>query len=201
MIPVNLGPNLVFKDNFAFNKDIIIPRLEQNVLLNDRFDNYDGDLEIGNAGSTAGDHINQPHLQPEFKDFLNWALIRAHAILLKNWHFEFDYIKVGRSWANRHRRGGWTNWHNHANCDLVLAAYVQAPPNSGNLRIIDPMENHWFGMKTKMNLRSPMYVEYPVEDNAVYFFAPFLKHATGMNETDTDRWVISMNFNVMVGRP
>ena len=199
MTPRHIGVPLIFEEDYTFDKAVVIPRLEKITAISKDFDNYGQTLEVGNAGSTAGNHLNQIHEQPEFDDFSSWALRKAHHILSYRWDFEFDYIEITRSWSNRHKRGGWTNYHTHANCDLVLAAYVQAPPDCGNLLIIDPMENHWFGMSTKMNLRSPLTYSYPVQDNRVYFFAPFLRHATEPSKSDEDRWVLSMNFNCRKG--
>jgi uncharacterized protein (TIGR02466 family) len=195
MNPKGIGVPLIFEDTFHFDKTSAIKKLESISAITPTFTNYGEGLEVGNAGSTAGNHLNQPHEQVDFAQFTTWALQRAHTILSYWWHFEFDYIEVTRSWSNCHKKGGWTNYHTHANSDLVLAAYVQAPPNSGDLMIVDPLENHWFGMMTTMNNRSPLAIKYPVADNRVYFFAPFLRHATEPSQSDEDRWVISMNFN------
>jgi uncharacterized protein (TIGR02466 family) len=201
MIPRYIGVPLIFEEDYTFDKSVALPKLEKITSISKDFDNYGGTLELGNAGSTAGNHLHKIHEQPEFDDFSTWALKKAHNILSYRWNFEFDYIEITRSWSNRHKKGGWTNYHTHANCDLVLAAYVQAPPECGDLVIIDPMENHWFGMSTKMNSRSPLTYNYPAQDNRVYFFAPFLRHGTQPSNADEDRWVISMNFNCWKGKP
>lgn len=197
MEPKSLGVPLIFEDQYEFNKEILIPKFRQIATSTPEFNNYDVTLEVGNAGSTAGNWDKQIHNLPIMEDFTTWALKNAHKILSHWWHFDFQAIKISRSWTNCHKRGGWTNYHVHTHTDLVMAAYVQAPPDSGNLLIIDPLEHHWFGLPTRILSKQPPGISYPVSDNKVYFFAPFLRHGTEPSQTDEERWVISFNFSVI----
>lgn len=197
MEPKPLGLPLVFEDNYQFDKNILIPKFNQIAAITPEFKNYNNTLEVGDAGSTASNLKTQVHELPELADFSSWALRKAHSILSQQWQCEFHAIKITRSWTNKHGQGGWTNYHVHTHTDLVMAAYVQAPPNSGNLLIIDPLENHWFGLPTNAFSKQPPGTSFPVADNKVYFFAPFLRHATEPSQSDEDRWVISFNFGVI----
>jgi uncharacterized protein (TIGR02466 family) len=196
--PVQLGFPTVYEGHFDFNKEVLIAKFEEIANSKAFVKNYMGGdhypLEIGDAGSTAGLQASAPHTWPEMQKFKNYA-IRQCKKILDGWGIPFKEVTVDCSWFNHHGKGGITNYHVHAGADIVLAAYVSAPENSGNLLMVDPLEQHWFGTKS-LRLRSLLQgQEMPVADNTVYFFAPFIKHATLPNETDEDRWVISMNFS------
>jgi hypothetical protein len=189
--PERLGVPLMFEGEYEFDRASLIPQLEA-LTDNPKFSNYGNMLEIGDAGSTAHDYVNQPHLlMPEFT---KWALERASEIYYL-WKMQTTKAHVVRSWVNRHRKGGWTNLHTHPNTDLVVAAYIQVPKNGGNLLIIDPLENHWFGMPTTRNISEQAGKPYPTMNDKVYFLAPFIRHGTQESNSDRDRWVLSMNIN------
>jgi uncharacterized protein (TIGR02466 family) len=192
----------MYEGTYNFDKKILIPLCEK--LANDTpgFDTIlQESLEIGAAGSTAaGIHSSkanelfyqQPHKWPELKDFTNWIIAHATQIL-KSWEFQFDNVVIVSSWTNRHRKGGFTNWHQHYHTDLNVAAYLQAPPDSGNLLITDPLEMHWAGYPVYRNHDFRGGYVLTAEDNKVYFFPGFLRHSTEASKSDEDRWVITYN--------
>lgn len=196
-MPKRLGPPIVFEDDFIFDKKVLLPKLEEYANSVEMFKKVSSGetyttLEVNNAGTTAFSSENCPHTWPELAKFTEYVLKEARGIL-KQWNFDFDDVIVLRSWTNRHGNGGWTNYHTHNFTDLVVAAYVQAPPNSGDLLLIDPLENHWFGMPINEKIFHASGYSFPARPNKVYFFAPFIRHGTQPSNSDEYRWVISLN--------
>jgi hypothetical protein len=202
---IRLGPPLIYEDTYSFNKAVLIKRCEDLAANTPGFGKLIQSLEIGNAGTTAVGQYegstkrvamqeNQPHTWPELAEFSKWALNQAK-VILKSWEFEVEGVGIGNSWVNKHGRGGWTNSHVHFGASLSLAAYIQADERSGHLLMVDPLEYHWSGYPN--DRRSPNRTggyRLPVEDNKVYFFAPFIRHGTEQSQSDQDRWVLSINF-------
>jgi hypothetical protein len=191
-----LGVPIVYESTFQFDPKILIPKFEE-LAKNPKFKNFGGasiGLELGDAGSTAFEETTElfPHNLPELKEFSDWV-VKCSKEIFDEWGIPSEEPKINRSWVNKHSTGGWTNWHIHENVDLVLAAYVQAFPGSGDLYMVDPLENYWFGMRTTRNNVLPCTSKVPVVSNKVIFFAPFIRHATAKNQTSVDRWVISLN--------
>lgn len=206
---IRLGPPMVFEDTYEFDKSVIIPKCESLAKETPNFDTeFQTSLEIGDAGSTAAGQFapnrmslgpKQPHLWPEMKGFVSWALPIAKRIL-HEWEYEYDRISIVNSWVNRHRKGGWTNWHCHTNTDLAIAAYIKAPPNSGSLLMADPLEYFWGGYNVHRKINGVGGYTLPVEDNKVYFFHSAMRHCTEASKSDEDRWVLSVNFKTFKGK-
>jgi hypothetical protein len=191
------GPSWLFESSFPFDQATIISKCENYAKNSPTFNQFNDQLEVGNAGSTAGNFENMPHTWPELRDFLGYATECARKIL-ESWKFVYDDIGINRSWINRHQKGGWTNWHAHHHADLVLVAYLKAPPNSGNLVLADPMEYHWSGMPVDLSNNHGRSFIIKTETNKIVFMAPFIRHSTETNNSDEDRWVLSVNFKTKI---
>jgi uncharacterized protein (TIGR02466 family) len=206
MNEVRITRPLVFEDTFNFNKGALIPKFEE--LSKGPNFNWSADpLMNGSAGTSAipsvqngithvNDNSTHPHNWPELSQFVNWVLDKADKIF-KEWKFEYGGIEITKSWINKHQQGGWTNSHYHHYNDLALVAYIQAPENSGNLLMTDPMEYHWMGFRSYINAEILMGSSIPVRDNKVVFFAPFIRHGTEKNHSNIDRWALSMNIRTI----
>ena len=203
---INITRPLVFEDTYNFNKTILLPKCLQQA-QSPGFTSNKEPLMIGAVGTSATASVNnginnivtdpnQPHYWPELSHFTSWMLNKADEIF-KMWQFEYSGIEIVKSWVNRHQQGGWTNAHYHLYSDLVVSAYIQAPQGSGNLVITDPMEYHWMGHRTSINTDILLGNSIPVRDNTVLFFAPFLRHHTEINQTQQDRWVLSLNLRTV----
>lgn len=187
-----LGPPLVFSSYYKFDRAALLPKLEM-LAKDSRF--FEPNEEVGDAGSSAAFLENeQPHHWPELQEFVQQSLEKANEIF-HLWEMQIGIPKVTQSWCNLHRRGSFTNYHTHQFADLVVSAYIDAPPRSGNLLLVDPLENHWFGLPCNRNRYIHTGYSVPVETNKVLFFAPFIRHATEKNFSDKDRWVLSMNIS------
>jgi hypothetical protein len=183
------GPAWLFETSYPFNQAAIIAKCEDHAKNSPDFDTFNDQLEIGAAGSTALNFKNMPHTWPELRDFLGYADQCARKIL-ESWNYSYDQIGITRSWINRHRKGGWTNWHTHHHADLVLVAYLKAPEKGGDLVLADPLEYHWAGIP----IGTSRTFNIKTETNKVILMAPFIRHSTESSNSDEDRWVLSINF-------
>lgn len=203
--PRELGFPVVFEGEFDFNQEAILKKMYEKIETKSFVQNYEGgkkqgayQLEVGDAGSTAGLQADPPHTWPELQRF-NMYVERQAKKIFETWGLPYKGkgAVIDSSWFNRHGQGGMTNYHVHAGGDLVLAAYIKAEPNSGDLLMVDPMEYHWFHAKS-MRLRDMLEGQkFTAATNKVYFFAPFLRHATEPNNSGEDRFVISYNIACM----
>ena len=213
---LHLGAPPVYEDYYEFDQSILVPKCHAMRDLCPKFmTKYQDHLEVGDAGSTAANELDandpefetkyyrQPHMWPELRDFIAWLEPRVHRILADQWEFKYEFLMVTNSWVNRHGRGGWTNWHNHGNTDLNIAAYITAPENSGDLIMADPLELHWMGYSQFKRTRDTAWNGYklPARTNAVYFFPSWMRHRTEASKTDEERWVLSINFKAIPHRP
>jgi uncharacterized protein (TIGR02466 family) len=201
--PISLGPTLVYESEYKFDKKSVLARAESLAANTKGFGTIINPLEIGDAGSTAMGQYdgstfspihqeNQPHTWPELQGFVEWLGPIAERIF-KIWEFDFDKIAITNSWVNRHRQGGWTNFHVHHNSHLSLAAYIQADELSGHLLIEDPLEPYWTGYPCNKRTRRLGGYRLPALDNKVYLFSSFLRHGTEASKSNQDRWVLSIN--------
>ena len=193
--PLNIGVPLLYESYYPFNTNVMLNK-SQNLFSTIDYKKYNDFLELGESGTSAITKNEGPHTWVEMSDFNYWATNHA-ANILNQWGFKFNQLKIDSSWVNCHWPGGWTNFHTHSFSNLSLVAYINAPEKSGNLLIIDPMENHWHGFPTSRNMRMGDGQPIPVEKNKVIFFAPFLRHGTEKNMSDQERWVISMNISIV----
>lgn len=191
------GPAWLFETSYPFNQTEIIAKCEDYARNSPNFNNFNDHLEVGDAGSTATNHKNPPHTWPELRDFFGYADQCARKIF-ESWKLVYDNIGITRSWVNRHRRGGWTNWHTHHNSDLLLVAYFKATENSGNLILADPLEYHWAGVPIETPVNHGHSFTVKSETNKVVFMAPYIRHCTESNNTDDDRWVLSVNYKTSI---
>ncbi len=193
--PLNIGVPLLYESYYPFDTDMLLNKFRDLFSTID-YKNYNDFLELGESGTSAKIKNQGPHTWVEMHDFNGWATNHA-ASILNGWGFKFNQLKIDNSWVNCHWPGGWTNFHTHPFSNLSLVAYINAPEKSGNLLMIDPMENHWHGFPTSRNMEIVGGQPIPIEKNKVIFFAPFLRHGTEKNRSDQERWVISMNILVL----
>lgn len=143
-------------------------------------------LEIGDAESSENN--GQSLLLPE--QIHNTIISEADRFWLEyGLNPEFKPILV-QSWSNRHGKGGWTDWHHHAQCELAAVWYPQFKPGNGNLVFRNPLDAY---QGSEMRYEEPL-IELPIEEKDLIIFPAFLLHKTQTNELDDDRIVLSMNF-------
>jgi uncharacterized protein (TIGR02466 family) len=197
VMPKRLGPAIVFEDDYVFDRKVVVPELEKYLEKVDAPAPELAMIRMEGLDITTREVDDTPHKLPIFEDFTNWTLERARGILT-SWRCDFKDVEVSRSWVNRTRKGGWINYHIHHHTDLIVVAYITAPPDCGDLLLVDPLECHWFGMSLTGDNNS-LYTGYkfPVKNNKVYFFAPFIRHATEPSSSDDVRWCIALNLKIV----
>jgi len=136
-----------------------------------------------------------PHEWTEMADFIEWVKPNIDQVW-NAWKLDLNMMKyISMSWINCHPKGAYTAEHHHHNVPVSMACYLHVPPGSGNLLIKNPLAVQNFAM--------PVVEEYyekgmeweviPVKTGDVFFFPGWLDHKTEVNETDNDRYIMSIN--------
>ena len=102
---------------------------------------------------------------------------------------EYKPIITG-AWSNRHGKGGWTDWHNHAQCDLAAVWYCKFKEGNGNLIFRNPLDIYQF---SEIRYSEPL-IELPIQEKDLIIFPAFLLHKTEVNKIDDERIIVSVNF-------
>ena len=177
----------IWKYQYSFNWDVLEPKIN-DLFLQSKTNSL---LEKKSAWSTVScDSASQPHHWFELQHFIDWIDIITLGIA-KNLNFQFADYKITNSWINRHDLSGETIEHNHNNTTFVVSAYLNCPPNSGNIVFKDPLEYH----KSSWPIfpEQHLYQEIPVTTNDVLIFPGYLKHYVQPNLSSESRYVMTFN--------
>jgi hypothetical protein len=143
------------------------------------------------GGVSSSSATEQPHSWIESLDFYNW-LRRPTEEIWHAWSYkDVDQRQIARSWANFHPPRAWTDEHTHGPTDQVAVLYLDAPANSGNLQVLNPLFYHWEG--TPRISGSNGWRDVPIQTGDVIVFPGWMMHRTGKNESDSDRLTINTN--------
>jgi len=144
------------------------------------------------GGVSSSLDIEQPHVWTEAIDFFDW-LKRPSEEIWNSWCYDnSNQRQIARSWANFHPAGGWTDEHTHGRTDQVAVLYLEAPANSGNLQVHNPLFYHWESNQNRIT-GSHSWTDVPIQTGDVIIFPGWLLHRTGKNESDGDRITINVN--------
>lgn len=173
-------------------------------------DHYDGDLSKmieTAAGLTKGITLDHPleiggrstwDLKfdilelPEFCNLKEW-IIDKHTQVWNAWGLKDYRRKIERSWINWHPPGAHTSEHRHTGVQLIATVYLQNPVNGGNIQFKDPLEYHW---TAHPKTDDPNYITIPVTTGDVLFFPGFIYHQTETNNSEEDRYALTVNIVV-----
>lgn len=136
-----------------------------------------------------------PHEWPEMKDFIEWVKPNIDQVW-SSWKLDFKMMKyISMSWMNCHPKGAYTDQHHHHNVPVAIACYLHVPPGSGNLMIKNPLAVQNFSMPVDEEYyeKGMEWDVIPVKTGDVFFFPGWLDHKTEVNETDNDRYIMSIN--------
>ena len=136
-----------------------------------------------------------PHEWPEMKDFIEWVKPNIDQVW-SSWKLDFKMMKyISMSWMNCHPKGAYTDQHHHHNVPVAIACYLHVPPGSGNLMIKNPLAVQNFSMPVDEEYyeKGMEWDVIPVKTGDVFFFPGWLDHKTEVNQTDNDRYIMSIN--------
>ena len=155
---------------------------------------YDTMEKGGGTTSVVISREVPPHVWEEFEDFMPWFYERVNRIW-DLWHLTPMNKMLSESWINVHPKGAWTAAHHHQNVTVACAAYLHVPEGSGRFMVKNPYSIYKLGEPLDYNYYDmEMDWEYiDVQTNDVLFFPGWLTHKTEVNETDNNRYVMSLN--------
>lgn len=191
---VNLFAQPVWFGHYDGDLSAAVKRAEDLFKNSDKLSNQ---LERDGAQSSVQDP-DQPHTWPEMQDLMQWIGNQTQTM----WH-RWSYANVPRfvhmSWVNNHPPGGWTDEHDHGSVPLAMAVYLKQPKDGGNLLVQNPLSYHWSGTPRTIeaDCNQALWREIPVETGDVVMFPGWLLHKTGVNLSNEDRIVMSMNVRLL----
>ena len=145
-------------------------------------------LEIGNAGSSyTRDQQKQLSLRGDFALSIEKEATKFWAEYGMNPEYK---PTITQAWSNRHEKGGWTDWHSHAQCDLAAVWYPKFKEGNGNLVFRNPLDVY---QSSETRYDDPL-IEVPIQEKDLIIFPAFLLHKTQINTIDDARIVVSLNF-------
>jgi len=183
------------KYDFKFNKfrpkvDGLLAASREQIELN----NFDTHEKGGGITSVVVNRINPPHIWDEFEDFRPWLYNKVDHVWEK-WKLAAMNKQLSESWINVHPPGAWTEEHHHQNVTVAVAAYLHVPKDSGRFMVKNPFATYKLGEPLAYNYYDEKmdweYIE--VESGDVLFFPGWLTHKTETNNSNKDRYVMSLN--------
>ncbi len=188
MNEVSIVPNLVWKYNYSPGFDVQAFKDYQSTEAQLHQTEADG------GKSTAG-HSNPPHEWECNRDFMIWLRPKIE-IALAEWDIKYTDIIATGSWTNLHKRDAHTLPHDHGSANVVVSAYVQVPPQSGNIEFEQLLRTNWSGYsRIPTNTIHDYWKEVSVQTNDVVIFPGWLTHKTQASNSDEDRITFTINTN------
>lgn len=158
---------------------------------------FGGDIASGLFGWRRGQHV-QPHQRPEFArvcDFITQAAVEY-------WHRMPYYPEINpqiyQSWVTVYGKGGSIRSHNHGvNIDIVAAFYISSTKDQGRLVLEHPLELLLSTQPYSLPTQHPHKFNHSiaVESGDLVLFPSWLKHHSEPNTTDSNRLVLTIDYN------
>jgi uncharacterized protein (TIGR02466 family) len=191
MIDVTPFEPIIFKahfDNFDWNVlESICRKMIEGVDSKN-----DGVPEEQGGFSSVHNRMNQPHFNEAFHSFYEWLKPIADDIIYNKWGYDKSYrYGIGNTWVNVHGKSGTTLEHNHGECPLVVAAYLQIEEGNGYIQYKDPLE-YIKAFRPKSSLIKE-WETIPAITGDVLLFPGWIRHKTQPNLIDKERWVLTTN--------
>lgn len=194
MSEIKIIPNIVFKYNYepGFN----INKFKDHI---DEFGHSENAVSERDGGITTAGNKDNPHFWPSMTPFLNWLKPKIE-IALNEWDCAYDSWFISKSWANLHKKGGYTDAHEHGPGSVVVSCYVKQPPEGGNIMFESLLRERWvaYSREDKHSNIHDYWREVAVNTNDVLLFPGWISHKTQANETDEDRIVFTINIGAVI---
>jgi len=193
----NPWSSVILRDNYQLNNWNEV-KLNLDVLLDSVKENSQHEFDGGISTITLSrgkSNINEetPLHWPELQPLRDWIHSKIDEVV-DEWNLQTQTYMPLLSWVNRHGNGAYTGEHTHRGAHIIAAYYLHVPENSGRLMVRDPLEYHWGGMPS--NLRGTDDFWYPINISTgdLIFFPAWLPHKTEVNNSNDDRYVMSINY-------
>lgn len=102
-------------------------------------------------------------------------------------------LRIGRGWISTQDKGQSLPPHNHSGVPLVAVCYLQVPPNSGDLWLLDP---RGAGSTVESHGHIDCVVGHKIEvmTGKIVMFPGYVTHYTEANMSDYRRISLAINF-------
>jgi len=201
----------IFRSSYDFQFDNIKDKIVKHLKEADNYAKSKGLTSLEKGGGVTSALITNvkprvsedpPHTWDEFNDFMTDWLPSMGANIWEM--FDYDPLvprAVNGSWINVHGKGAYTDTHHHHGIALAMVCYLKVPENSGRLLIRNPMEiyTHAGPMKKEYIDTELMWRPIEVSTNDVIFFPGYLEHKTEVNNTEDNRYIMSLNVKAYPG--
>ena len=203
--PINPFP-YIYKTRYNFNfKETLQDKVDSYLEASKSFSTENNAADPEREGGITGVHIcgndkidwEEPHNWEEMSGFIEW-LQNTVPIILESWGIHPNFCKfLAESWINVHPHEGYTSVHHHHNALIAVAAYLDVPEYSGNLRVKNPMNDLKFSEPVRKGYHEydMDWAEIEVNTNDVLFFPGWLVHSTEPNASFENRYVMSLNIS------
>jgi len=187
----------VFKSKFDFKFNTIKDKVDGHLLAARQTieeNNYDTHEKGGGTTSVVINRVLPPHAWDEFEEFRPWLFDKVNDVW-ETWRLAPMNKNLSESWINVHPPGAWTAEHHHQNVTVAVAAYLHVPKNSGRFMIKNPLSIYKLGEPLNYHYYDDGHEWCPisVETGDVLFFPGWLTHKTEVNNSNKDRYVMSLN--------
>ncbi len=193
---------LVFKTKYDFHFEDFRPRVEEHIAEAKEYTERNKRVTPEGGGGISsvvllrqGQEYKPPHMWKEFGNFTSWLQTFANTVW-HAWDFEPGAQKmISESWINSHPPGAWTAEHHHHNVHMAVVGYLHVPEMSGELMVKNPMSmyQHGLPLSSDYSLKHKEWKTISVETNDVVILPAWLDHMTQINDSEEDRYVISLN--------
>jgi len=171
--------------DFNKMKSVLLP-------IFDKARNQNADLEKQGGISTYWVD-NRLHLHEEFKE-LSFLVLQQAKLYWK----VLDVCDnlgpdIEECWSNIHKQDGYTSQHSHSLMPMVASFYLEAPPNSGDIIFINPMEYGLTHIPYNCAIEQKTETAVHVQTGDLCFFPGWIRHKTQENKSNKDRIVVTFN--------
>ena len=195
--PINPHP-YIFKGEYDFEFDTIKDKVDtyldhaKEEIIRQNAQTHEKD---GGTTSVIISKQDPPHNWDCFKKFQENYLYRTIDDVWAQMRFMNLTKQLDTSWINVHPPGAYTEEHHHQNVIIAVAAYLHVPENSGRLLVKNPLQPYKMGEPLVYDYYDEGYDWAPIEvkTNDVLFFPGWMTHKTEKNNSNDDRYVMSMN--------
>ena len=187
----NLFSLPIYKTNL-FESDIDFDSIRKCVENEFKSVNVNVSLEKNGGVSTYATN-RQLHTNPEFKK-LNELILHHVNLYWKVLDINDGlHPEIDECWSNLHCKGSFTDLHSHSMHPIVVSFYLSAPPDSGNIIFVNPMEYAITHIPYNFPVDSKINTTVYVESGDVCLFPGWLRHKTEESNSDENRIVITFN--------